>query len=53
MVSCLELKPQPCDSSPCKNGGICTNEGASFSCECKCDYQGKTCEGVVQWTYLF
>ena len=43
----LELKPQPCDSSPCRNGGICNNEGESFSCECKCENQGKTCEGTA------
>ena len=41
----LELKPKSCDSSPCKNGGICSNEGLSFSCECVGNYQGKTCEG--------
>ena len=47
----LELKPQPCDSSPCKNDGICTNQGTSFSCECKCGYRGKTCEGIVSIVY--
>lgn len=41
----LELKPKPCDSSPCKNEGICSNEGGSFSCKCVGFYQGKTCEG--------
>ena len=42
----IELKPRPCDSVPCKNGGICSNVGGSFSCECVGSFVGKTCEGV-------
>ena len=42
----LLLEPKPCDSSPCKNGGTCTNEGESFSCKCAEDFQGETCEGI-------
>ena len=40
----VEFKPTPCDSSPCKNGGVCSNEGETFLCECEGDHEGKTCE---------
>ena len=49
----LELKPTPCDSSPCKNDGICSNEGMMFSCECTRDYEGKTCEGIVAFYSIY
>ena len=48
----LLLEPKPCDSSPCKNGGICTNEGESFSCQCDEDFQGETCEGICNVRFL-
>ena len=35
----------PCESFPCKNGAVCTEDGSSFSCKCSEDYQGKTCSG--------
>ena len=37
-------KPKPCDSSPCKNGATCTNEGDSFSCKCAENFMGQTCD---------
>ncbi|XP_031572747.1 fibropellin-1-like isoform X2 [Actinia tenebrosa] len=38
----------PCDSNPCKNGGVCKSmsEG-TFSCECTNDWKGVTCEEPV------
>ncbi|XP_028417633.1 uncharacterized protein LOC114542082, partial [Dendronephthya gigantea] len=36
--------PKPCDSTPCKNEGICQNDGESFLCTCVGSYEGKTCE---------
>ena len=44
MYLSVEFKPTPCDSSPCKNGGVCSNKGETFLCECEGDYEGKTCE---------
>lgn len=35
---------QPCDSSPCKNHGVCYNHGTSFDCECSAGFSGPTCE---------
>ena len=34
----------PCDSSPCKNGGTCANDGDSFNCTCTDKFEGPTCE---------
>ena len=34
----------PCESSPCKNGGTCANNGDSFSCTCTDKFEGPTCE---------
>ena len=33
-----------CSSSPCLNGGTCTDGINSFSCECYPGYTGKNCE---------
>lgn len=33
----------PCASSPCKNGGACTNAGADFTCSCTEGLSGKDC----------
>ena len=48
-----ELKPQPCDSSPCMNNGICSNEGKTFHCKCTENYEGKTCKGLLNSTKVF
>ena len=34
----------PCDSSPCKNGGTCAKDGDSFNCKCTDKFEGSTCE---------
>lgn len=33
-----------CVSSPCLNGGVCSNELNDFSCSCKPGYRGKRCQ---------
>ena len=38
------LITDPCESSPCKNGGKCTTENGQFKCECTFQYFGLTCE---------
>ncbi|GIY67510.1 adhesive plaque matrix protein 2 [Caerostris extrusa] len=34
----------PCNNSPCKNGGTCKVEGKKFKCACKPPYLGDLCE---------
>lgn len=43
LYGCQEIKP--CDSSPCINGGNCTNEAdGNFTCHCPSVWTGDTCE---------
>ena len=46
IIRCLDLLSEPCESSPCENGGTCTNNGDSFSCECAKGFEGNTCSGT-------
>ncbi|XP_071105159.1 uncharacterized protein [Haliotis cracherodii] len=36
--------PAYCDSSPCLNGGTCTNNPLNFTCECRGGFTGDMCE---------
>eukprot|EP00058_Branchiostoma_floridae_P024950 XP_002610440.1 hypothetical protein BRAFLDRAFT_85579 [Branchiostoma floridae] len=38
-----------CASSPCQNGGSCTDGVDSFSCECAIGYSGDFCEADIDW----
>jgi hypothetical protein len=42
----LRLPPSgnACVSFPCKNGGTCTNNGASFKCTCASGFSGTQCD---------
>ena len=44
-----EVNTDECKSSPCQNGGICTDKVASFSCQCVTGYTGSLCEKKVAW----
>lgn len=33
-----------CDSSPCKNGGSCWQQGASYTCQCQTGWTGLYCD---------
>jgi hypothetical protein len=45
----ISLLEPPCYSSPCKNKGICENDGDSFKCSCRPGYKGKICEELGKW----
>ena len=34
----------PCESSPCKNGGKCNSENGEWKCDCTSQYFGLNCE---------
>ena len=42
----------PCESTPCKNGGKCENKGNDFQCECSENYEGDTCESIGWYNIL-
>lgn len=42
-----ELEYNECESSPCANGGTCTDRVGSFECFCGRGYNGNTCQHKV------
>ncbi|XP_048578445.1 sushi, nidogen and EGF-like domain-containing protein 1 isoform X3 [Nematostella vectensis] len=40
-----------CDSSPCKNGGNCTDQVNNYTCTCQPGYTERNCE--IGWTMVF
>lgn len=41
-----------CERSPCRNGGICTDLVANYSCECPGEYMGRNCQ-YSKYMFLF
>jgi hypothetical protein len=38
----------PCDVTPCQNGGTCTRlSGVSYWCDCATGYSGTNCQGII------
>ncbi|CAL8310491.1 unnamed protein product [Arctogadus glacialis] len=44
------LNADPCDPSPCVNGGQCRNLFAGIACQCVYPYHGNKCEKEVEYT---
>ncbi|MEQ2297450.1 hypothetical protein AMECASPLE_034731 [Ameca splendens] len=40
----IYLNINECERDPCKNGGICTDQVANYSCECPGEYMGRNCQ---------
>ena len=47
---CLETNE--CDSTPCENGGSCSDKINSFQCTCQDGYTGNTCQGGTDYTWI-
>lgn len=41
-----------CERSPCRNGGICTDLVANYTCECPGEYMGRNCQ-YSKFMFLF
>ncbi|XP_074655599.1 uncharacterized protein LOC141909117 isoform X2 [Tubulanus polymorphus] len=42
-----EMNVTKCMSSPCRNGGVCTDSGNSYNCTCPNGFTGRNCENDV------
>lgn len=49
----LLLALDACVSLPCQNGGVCTNVGGDYVCECLPGYTGINCEIGTYWKNTF
>lgn len=41
---CTNETANHCTSSPCRNGGVCTNSVHTYKCQCNVDYTGRNCQ---------
>ena len=49
----LRLAANPCQPSPCQNGGLCQVQGTTFLCQCPATFIGRCCEIRVTTTTPF
>lgn len=42
-----------CEREPCKNGGLCTDLVANYSCECPGEYMGRNCQHSMYMLLFF
>ena len=38
------IEANPCQSNPCRNGGVCQVAGAGYYCQCPPSYYGNCCQ---------
>ena len=43
----------PCNSSPCGNGGTCTSFDTFFQCTCQPGYTGEVCQIEIGKNFFF
>ena len=48
----ISADKNPCNSDPCKNGGICEVSRHTFTCTCTPSFTGPICEGMFFLTNL-
>ncbi|XP_077971610.1 uncharacterized protein LOC120346218 isoform X2 [Styela clava] len=44
-----KIEVDPCDASPCQNGGTCVSVYSKYWCVCKIGYRGTNCESTEDW----
>jgi ficolin len=44
----VAFEPEPCQSSPCQNGGTCEAEGENFVCRCAVGFTGDRCQEALK-----
>jgi len=49
-----ECPSDPCELSPCMNGGTCNSSGSGrmFSCQCRFGFEGDTCSNRKHRVYV-
>lgn len=54
VAGCWEEEMNPCESSPCENGGVCVRGWDRYECDCASGYEGGNCEktGMKWWCGL-
>ena len=50
---CLASDIDECANNPCQNGGICTNQEATFVCRCQLGWTDKLCDKSKVTSYGF
>ena len=53
LLSIVYTDIDECASSPCQNGGTCTDGVNSYTCTCVAGYEGDNCETGQYQTRLF
>ena len=48
----MTLDINECESSPCENGGSCTDMEGGYSCACESGFTGSQCETGTLISYL-
>jgi hypothetical protein len=44
----------PCDATPCQNGGTCTRlSGVSYRCDSATGYSGTNCQGIIWFAHNY
>ena len=43
----IDAADDPCFPNPCQNGGLCSESGTDYTCNCPTGFKGKSCESKL------